>query len=72
MAYRLTSLLRNLPKISAINSRAISQYYPIDEHIFGLSDEQIQVIHVFVYSKNSSITHNIVGAKQISKLGTST
>jgi isovaleryl-CoA dehydrogenase len=43
MAYRLTSLLRNLPKISAINSRAISQYYPIDEHIFGLSDEQIQL-----------------------------
>jgi isovaleryl-CoA dehydrogenase len=43
MAYRLTSLLRNLPKISAVNSRAISQYYPIDEHIFGLSDEQIQL-----------------------------
>ncbi|XP_063914351.1 isovaleryl-CoA dehydrogenase, mitochondrial [Zophobas morio] len=43
MALRVTSLLRNLTKISTVNCRGVSQHYPIDEHIFGLSNEQIQL-----------------------------
>lgn len=43
MALKLTNLLQNVRRLGAIKVRQASQYYPIDEYIFGLSDEQIQV-----------------------------
>ncbi|CAG9828619.1 unnamed protein product [Diabrotica balteata] len=43
MALSGCKLLTFLNKIKHVSSRSVSQYYPIDEHIFGLSDEQIQL-----------------------------
>lgn len=45
MALKLTRALKkfNCFSLSSMQSRHVSQHYPIDEHIFGLSDEQIQV-----------------------------
>ncbi|XP_064213109.1 isovaleryl-CoA dehydrogenase, mitochondrial isoform X1 [Tribolium castaneum] len=43
MAYRLSPLLRNFIKVGTVNCRTVSQHYPIDEHIFGLTNEQIQL-----------------------------
>lgn len=50
MALKLTNLLRNVKRLSAVNVRQASQHYPIDEYIFGLSDEQIQV-KLFVHRR---------------------
>lgn len=36
-------LLRTVSKIKPTQVRQVSQYYPIDEHIFGLKDEEIQL-----------------------------
>lgn len=38
-----SGLLKKLNKCSFLQSRAVSQFFPIDEHIFGLSSEQIQL-----------------------------
>ncbi|KAG5900012.1 hypothetical protein JTB14_009098 [Gonioctena quinquepunctata] len=38
-----SKLLRNFRKLNPVKPRHVSQYYPIDEHIFGLSHEQIQL-----------------------------
>ncbi|XP_030746733.1 isovaleryl-CoA dehydrogenase, mitochondrial [Sitophilus oryzae] len=44
MARRVGSfLLRTLNKTNILQERHVSQYYPIDEHIFGLTSEQIQL-----------------------------
>ncbi|XP_019871979.2 isovaleryl-CoA dehydrogenase, mitochondrial [Aethina tumida] len=43
MALKLNRLFRHLPKINALKCREKSHYYPIDEHIFGLTSEQIQL-----------------------------
>ncbi|XP_050497184.1 isovaleryl-CoA dehydrogenase, mitochondrial [Diabrotica virgifera virgifera] len=43
MALGGCQLLRFLNKVKHIHSRSVSQHYPIDEHIFGLSDDQIQL-----------------------------
>ncbi|XP_057655814.1 isovaleryl-CoA dehydrogenase, mitochondrial [Diorhabda carinulata] len=39
----LRNLFSGINKVKCFQRRQISQYYPIDEHIFGLSDEQIQL-----------------------------
>ncbi|CAH0557617.1 unnamed protein product [Brassicogethes aeneus] len=50
---KLTSLLKNFGKINAIKCRESSQYYPIDEHIFGLTSEQIQLREsIFQFAQN--------------------
>ncbi|XP_023025477.1 isovaleryl-CoA dehydrogenase, mitochondrial isoform X2 [Leptinotarsa decemlineata] len=38
-----TKLFRTFHKINPFKPRQVSQYYPIDEHIFGLNDEQIHL-----------------------------
>lgn len=43
MALKCRSLLKNLGNFNKISKRLTSQYYPIDEYIFGLTYEQIQV-----------------------------
>ncbi|XP_018575613.1 isovaleryl-CoA dehydrogenase, mitochondrial [Anoplophora glabripennis] len=41
MALKFSRLFRNLNRINS--KRCVSQYYPIDEYIFGLTNEQIQL-----------------------------
>ncbi|KAL1490556.1 hypothetical protein ABEB36_013231 [Hypothenemus hampei] len=36
-------LLKNVNKITIFQQRSVAQYYPIDEHVFGLTPEQIQL-----------------------------
>ncbi|XP_019759596.1 isovaleryl-CoA dehydrogenase, mitochondrial isoform X1 [Dendroctonus ponderosae] len=44
MGTRFTiNLLKNVAKNHANQHRSVSQFYPIDEHIFGLTPEQIQL-----------------------------
>lgn len=43
MALKIGSLLKRLRNVNQINKRLTSQFYPIDEYIFGLTYEQIQV-----------------------------
>jgi hypothetical protein len=43
-----STLLRRAVAISAFG-RSLSNYYPIDEHIFGLSEEQRLVIKLCIY-----------------------
>lgn len=40
------SLIRHTNKTNLINCRQVSQFYPIDEYISGLTSEQIQVSDV--------------------------
>lgn len=37
------NLLKNYQRLSVIKCRELSQYYPIDEVLFGLNEEQQQV-----------------------------
>ncbi|KAL3282573.1 hypothetical protein HHI36_005751 [Cryptolaemus montrouzieri] len=39
----LPNLLRNIGKVHKEKIRKVSQFYPIDEHVFGLTQEQIQL-----------------------------
>lgn len=41
MAVKFGRLFNHLNRFN--NKRNVSQYYPIDEYIFGLTNEQIQV-----------------------------
>ncbi|XP_045470414.1 isovaleryl-CoA dehydrogenase, mitochondrial [Harmonia axyridis] len=43
MALKVSNLLRNVCRANKISFREVSQFYPIDEHIFGLTTEQIQL-----------------------------
>lgn len=43
MALKCGRLLKNIHVLNKSNKRSTSQYYPIDEYIFGLTYEQIQV-----------------------------
>lgn len=43
MALKLSRLLRNINSLNPLTVRHASQFYPIDEYVFGLSDDQIQV-----------------------------
>ncbi|KAF2903830.1 hypothetical protein ILUMI_02346 [Ignelater luminosus] len=45
MSLSLTSVrfLRHFQKITSLNCRQLSQYYPIDENIYGLTNEQVQL-----------------------------
>lgn len=48
MAIKLGSLLKNIRYLNKTSTRLTSQYYPIDEYIFGLSYEQIQVGNISI------------------------
>lgn len=49
MAKRLGGFLcRKLNGNGFSQRREVSQYYPIDEHIFGLTPEQIQVNYHYI------------------------
>ncbi|KAG5900011.1 hypothetical protein JTB14_009097 [Gonioctena quinquepunctata] len=43
MVLKLTRTLKKINCFQNIQIRAISQLYPVDDHIFGLNDEQIQL-----------------------------
>lgn len=43
MALKVGGLLKKIGNFNEISKRLTSQYYPIDEHVFGLTYEQIQV-----------------------------
>lgn len=43
MALKFPTLLKNIRFFNKASTRLTSQYYPIDEYIFGLTYEQIQV-----------------------------
>ncbi|CAG9855501.1 unnamed protein product [Phyllotreta striolata] len=62
MALNLRNLLRTKRRISQTVVRGVSQFYPIDDHIFGLRDEEIQLrdsIFNFVQKELAPIANEI-------------
>jgi hypothetical protein len=50
LVYRVSTLLRRAGALSHASQRSLSNYYPIDEHLFGLTEEQKQVIRYLYLS----------------------
>ncbi|CAH1974711.1 unnamed protein product, partial [Acanthoscelides obtectus] len=63
MALKISRLLRSCANsFNIVLSRSVSQHYPIDEHIFGLTDDQIQLreaIFGFVQKELAPIANEI-------------
>nr|CAH7739721.1 unnamed protein product [Callosobruchus chinensis] len=63
MALKISRLLRSCTNsLNAVITRCVSQHYPIDEHIFGLTDDQIQLreaIFSFVQKELAPVANEI-------------
>jgi hypothetical protein len=51
----VSSILRKVVAIVHTSQRSLSDYYSIDEHIFGLSEEQKQVMHLYFFHDSADL-----------------
>jgi hypothetical protein len=56
-------MLRRAVTIVQVSRRSLSDYYGIDEHLFGLSEEQKQVMHLYFFRYSQICLHQYYGWK---------
>jgi hypothetical protein len=57
----IATLLKRSVTVTSAVQRSLSNYFPIDEHIFGLTQEQTQVIkHLYIFHPIQYCLQNIV------------
>jgi hypothetical protein len=59
----VSSILRRVASVVQVSRRSLSDYYSIDEHIFWLSEEQKQVMHLYFFRDSQICLQRYYGSK---------